>query len=350
MRSALSRLVLAALVLPALVAGPARATGSPIAPTPGPPTLEPVVLDGAAAAVRWRNVDPRVVRVVVRRADGVAAPVSPAGGAAVFDGAPLAPGVLQVVADAVTVGDTYTYAFWSFDAAGDASTEASHSIRATGVPLLVAPAVASDAGTVTTVGLRWGNPANPAGNPYTVKYQTRDPATGALSPWVIWLLDTSATHAFFGAGASPLRPVAGATYRFEVLSQDPYGNDTRHALATLVEPFDVPAAKGFTTLPSARRWGGTVAVSGKAGAKVTWHVVGSQVTVIADRCPGCGRALLRVDGKVRAVIDTHAAALSVRKQVGSVGHLALGPHTVSVEVVGTTGHPAVHLDGLAVLD
>ena len=135
-----------------------------------------------------------------------------------------------------------------------------------------------------------------------------------------------------------------------MLSQDPYGNDTRHALATTVEPYDTPATHGWTTVHSARRWGGTVAVASKAGATMTWHVVGTQVTVVADRCPGCGKALVRVDGTRRAVADTHAAALVVRQAVATVGHLASGRHTVSVVVVGTTGHPGVQLDGLAVLD
>ena len=277
------------------------------------------MLDGASVAVRWRNLDDtHVVRVVVRRVDGPLPPASPTDGTPVFDGAPAADGVLQVVPDAVVVGQTYTYGFWSFDAAGNASAESSHSAKATAPPLLVAPVNASDGGPTTRVALSWGNPANPAGTPYTVKYATRDPLTGRLSDWVIWLLDTPATHAVFGAGGSPFVPAAGATYRFEVLSQDPYGNDTRHALATTVEPYDTPVAHGWTTVHSPRRWGGTVAVARKPGAAMTWHVVGTQVTVIADRCPGCGKALVRVDGKLRAVADTHAAN-PVGTAAGGVG-------------------------------
>jgi hypothetical protein len=333
-----------ALVLPLL--GTARA-----AAVVAPPMPEPVVIDGTSAAPRWRNVDDAAgVRVVVRRVDGTVAPASPTDGVAVYDGPPAADGALQVVADTMVVGSTYTYGFWSFDALGNASAESSRSAKATSRPLLVAPANASDGGPTTRVALSWGNPANPPGTSYTVKYATRDPVTGQLSDWVIWLLDTPLTHAVFGAGGSPFVPAAGVTYRFEVLSQDPYGNDTRHALATTVEPYDTSVAKGWTTLHSARRWGGTVAVARKAGAAMTWHVVGTQVTVIADRCPGCGKALVRVDGRLRAVADTHATTLAVRQPVATVGHLAAGRHTVSVVVVGTTGHAAVQLDALGVLD
>jgi hypothetical protein len=49
------------------------------------------------------------------------------------------------------------------------------------------------------------------------------------------------------------------------------------------------------------------------------------------------------------VVDTHAPALSVRQQVGAVRHLAPGRHVVVVQVVGTSGHPALQLDGLAAL-
>jgi hypothetical protein len=337
------RAVLAALVLCVCVAGPAGADAA-LAPALGPPQPVPVVLDGVHAVVRWRNPDPSVTRVVVRRLDGPVAPASPTDGALVFDGAP-DPAALQLVTDTVVVGDTYSYGFWSYDAASAVSAEATHSIRATAPPLLKAPPVVSDVSTTLRFALSWGNPANPTGNPYTVKY-----ATSAGSPWVIWLLDTSRTQAVFGAGASPFVPVAGATYRFEVLSQDPYGNDTRHALGTVVEPVDTRAAvvsKGWRTLASARRWAGTVAVSSRPGATMTFHVTGTQVTLIADRCPGCGKALVRVDGKVRAVVDTHAAALSVRQQVGTVRRLPPGRHVVVVQVVGTTGHPALQLDGLA---
>jgi hypothetical protein len=339
------RLAVAGLLLVGL-ATPAHAAQPVAAPVP-----EPVVLDGTAAAARWRNVDDAdVVRVVVRRVDGPVAPLSPSDGLPVYDGPPAADGALQVVADTMVIGQTYTYGFWSFDAQGNASAEATHSAVATARPLLTAPLNASDGGPTTRVALSWGNPANPAGTPYTVKYATRDPATGLLSDWVIWLLDTPATHAVFGASGSPFVPAAGVTYRFEVLSQDPYGNDTRHALATTVEPYDTPATRGWTTVHSARRWAGTVAVARRAGATLTWHVVGTQVTVVADRCPGCGKALVRVDGSLRAVADTHARTLAVRQPVASVAHLAPGRHTVSIVVVGTTGHPALQLDALAVLD
>jgi hypothetical protein len=329
--------------------GAASAAVAPVDVAPAAPQAEPVVLDGVHAAVRWRTIDPAVTRVVVRRTAGTAAPGSPQDGDPVFDGSPDVLGVLQVVTDTVVVGRTYTYGYWSFDAGGLMSAEQVHSIRATAAALVHAPALASDAGIGSSFDLSWGNPANPTGTPYTVKYAT----STAPTSWVIWLLDTTATHAVFGAGASPIVAKAGATYRFEVLSQDPYGNDTRHALATVVEPYDTRSAalsKGWRTLASTRRWGRTVAVSSTPGARMTFTAVGTQVTVVADRCPGCGKALLTIDGKVRAVLDTHEGALSVRQQVGTVSHLAAGMHTVVIQVVGTTGHPAVQMDGVAVLD
>jgi hypothetical protein len=156
----------------------------------------------------------------------------------------------------------------------------------------------------------------------------------------------------FGGGAGPFPARPGASYGLEVLSQDPYGNDTRHAVATVVEPYDTRSAvlsTGWRTLSSARRWAGTVAVSGKPGATMTFHVTGTKVTVIADRCPGCGKALITVDGRTRLVADTHAATLSVRQRVGTVSHLSAGRHVVVIKVVGSTGHPALQLDGLAAL-
>ncbi|MDX6258153.1 MAG: hypothetical protein QOJ11_4487 [Frankiales bacterium] len=331
--------VLVAMVLAAPL-GSAQADAA----APGAPQPVPVVLDGVHAVVRWRN-DPAATRVVVRRVAGTVAPAGPLDGQPVFDGPP-DQASLQLATDTVVVGATYTYGYWSYGASGDVSAEAIHSIKATAPPLLKVPAVVSDAGPSARFALSWGNPANPAGTPYTVKYAT-------ASGWVIWLLDTPSTQAVFGRGASPFVPGPGTSYGLEVLSQDPYGNDTRHALATVVEPYDTRSAvlsKGWRTLPSARRWAGTVAVSTKPGATMTFHVAGSRVTVIADRCPGCGKALVTVDGRTRLVVDTHAAGLSVRQRVGTVAHLPAGRHVVVIKVVGSTGHPALQLDGLAALD
>lgn len=304
---------------------------------PAAPQAVPVVLDGTQAVVRWRVPDPAVTRVVVRRTLGTVAPADPLDGAAVFDGPPQAG--LQLAADTVAIGSTYTYGYWSYDASGLVSVEATHQIKATAPAVLQAPALASDRGTGPRIALSWGNPANPVGTPYTVKY-----AKGGA--WVIWRLDTPLTQAVFSAAV-------GSTVRFEVLSQDPYGNDTRHALATVVVPYDTRSAtlsRGWQTLASSRRWGGTVAVATRAGAAVTFQVVGSQVTLIADTCPGCGRARVLVDGKVRALAETHARTLAVRQHVATVRGLRPGRHTVIVQVVGTAGRPAVHVDALAALD
>jgi hypothetical protein len=331
-----------ALVLAVALAAPSGLADAAVV-APAAPQPEPVVLDGTHAVVRWRN-DPAATRVVVRRLAGTVAPAGPLDGEPVFDGPPAAVS-LQLVTDTVVVGATYTYGFWSYGAAGAVSAETTHSIKATAPPLLKAPAVVSDAGPSARFALSWGNPANPAGTPYTVKY-------ASASGWVIWLLDTAVTRAVFGGGASPFVPRPGASYGLEVLSQDPYGNDTRHALATVVEPYDTRSAvlsKGWRTLASARRWAGTVAVSAKPGATMTFHVTGTKVTVIADRCPGCGKAVVTVDGRTRLVADTHAAKLSVRQQVGTVAHLSAGRHVVVIKVVGSTGHPALQLDGLAAL-
>jgi hypothetical protein len=347
----------AALVLPAgavlsgtTVESAAAAAGQAVAA----PVPEPAVLQGASPVIRWRNVDDaEVVRVVVRRAQGTVAPATPLDGASVYDGAPGPDGALQLVTDTVAAGGTYSYGFWSVDSGGGVSAEATRSLVADGVPVLTVPRLGSDAGAVTRFRLSWAATRQAPGQQYTVKWATRSPATGPVGPPTIWRLDTSATSATFGGNGSPFVPRAGATYHLEVLSQDPYGNDTRHAVATVVEPYDTTvatASKGWRTLHSSRRWGGTVAVASTAGAAMTFHVVGSAVTVVADRCPGCGRLLVSVDGHTRAVADTHARKLAVRQEVATVSWLGLRRHTVTVRVVGTAGHPAVQLDGLASVD
>jgi hypothetical protein len=314
----------------------------------------PADLQGAHPVVRWRNVDDtHVVRVVVRRAEGTVAPVSPLAGTPVFDGAPAADGTLQLVRDTVTVAATYTYGFWSFDADGLPSGEATHSLQALATPVPVAPALASNVGTVTRFLMSWGAGGNPAGTHYTVKYAVRDPHTQVLRPWTDWLVHQTATSGVFGGHGLPFVPKAGLTYHFEFLSQDAYGNDTRKPTLTVEEPYDTKqavASAGWKLLPSGIRWGGTISTARKAGAALRFTVVGSAVTVVADTCPGCGKVIVKVDGKTRGVFDTHAVKRRLRQAVGTVGHLSMGKHTVVLQVVGTTGHPAVKIDGLAALD
>lgn len=343
--------VLAGLVLPLLLTTPAVAlpTVAPAAPVPVPADLQ-----GAHPVVRWRNVDDtHVVRVVVRRIRGTVAPRSPLAGAPVFDGVPAADGALQAVSDTVVVGHTYTYGFWSFGPDGQPSAEATHSLTANAVPVPSAPALASDVGTVTRFRLSWGAAGNPAGTHYTVKYAVRDPRTGVLGAWKDWLVHQPATTAVFGGHGLPVTPKAGVTYHFEFLSQDDYGNDTRRPTVTVQEPWDTTSAvldSGWKSLKSGIRWGGTTAVARKAGAAMRFTVVGSAVTVVADRCPGCGKVIVKVDGHTRGVFDTYAVKRQLRQQVGTVGRLTLGRHVVVLQVVGTTGHPTVKVDGLAALD
>src|SRR4051794_12311430 len=307
MRDLCRRAALVGLVLPVLLAGPAVAdpVGAPAAPVPGPADLQ-----GAHPVVRWRNVDDaHVVRVVVRRIRGTVAPASPLAGSLVFDGPPAAQGTLQAVTDSVVVGHTYTYGFWSFGPDGQPSSEATHSLTANAVPVPAAPALASDVGTVTRFALSWGAVGNPVGTHYTVKYAVRDQHTGALGPWKSWLVHQSATHGVFGGHGSPLVPKAGVTYHFEFLSQDHYGNDTRRPTLTVEEPYDTRvavASAGWKMLPSGIRWAGTTAIARKAGSSLRFTVVGSAVTVVADKCPGCGKVIVKVDGRTRGVFDTHA--------------------------------------------
>jgi hypothetical protein len=342
---------LAGLLLPLLLATPAIADAAvaPAAPVPVPANLQ-----GAHPIVRWRNLDDaHVVRVVVRRLEGTVAPASLLAGAPVFDGPPAAEGTLQAVSDTVEVGHTYTYGFWSVGPDGQPSSEAAHSLTANAVPVPSAPALASDVGTVTRFLLSWGAAGNPVGTHYTVKYAVRDQHSGALGPWTDWLVHQDATQGVFGGHGLPLVPKAGVTYHFEFFSQDDYGNDTRQPTLTVEEPYDTRAAvasAGWTTLPSAIRWAGTTAAARKPGSSLRFTVVGSAVTVVADRCPDCGKVIVKVDGRTRAVLDTHAITRALRQQVGTVSRLSLARHVVLLQVVGTTGHPTVKIDGLAALD
>ena len=94
---------------------------------------------------------------------------------------------------------------------------------------------------------------------------------------------------------------------------------------------------------------GLGAVSKIPGARVKWNVEGRQFTLWSPRSPEFGQAQVKVDGRLLAKLDLHAARLIPSQPVWKSPRLKDGPHAVgvtatngllvvdSLEVLG--GHP-----------
>ena len=222
--------------------------GAVTSATPAAPEAVPVVLDGTQVVVRWRIPDPTVTRVVVRRSVGTVAPASTRSTAPPFSTGRRRPGFSWRPTRVADRRHLYLRLL-VLRRVRRRLGRGHPQIKAT------APAAAQGPGDrvgrrapAPRFGLSWGNPANPVGTPYTVKY-----ATSAGAPWVIWLLDTSDTQAVFGAGAARScrgrgRPTGSRCCRRTRTATTP-GTRWR----TVVEPYDTRSATSAERLADAGR-------------------------------------------------------------------------------------------------
>jgi len=73
---------------------------------------------------------------------------------------------------------------------------------------------------------------------------------------------------------------------------------------------------------------GLATVSKSPGARVKWNVEGRQFTLWSPRGPEFGKAQVKVDGRVLANLDLHAARLTPSQPVWKSARLKDGPHAV----------------------
>jgi len=85
-----------------------------------------------------------------------------------------------------------------------------------------------------------------------------------------------------------------------------------------------------------------------AGRSSTWTISGRSVGWVAATGPTRGSAKVYVDGAYVTTVNLHAATTSYRRLVWTRSWSSVGPHTVRIVVVGTSGHPRVDIDGIVV--
>ena len=88
----------------------------------------------------------------------------------------------------------------------------------------------------------------------------------------------------------------------------------------------------------------------KAGASATFTFSGSRVVWYGPVGPTRGMARVLVDGTYLKTVDLYARSFTARKAVFSKSWASAGAHTLTIEVLGTAGHPYVAIDGFTVVD
>ncbi|MGK2851684.1 MAG: transglycosylase SLT domain-containing protein [Candidatus Limnocylindrales bacterium] len=94
--------------------------------------------------------------------------------------------------------------------------------------------------------------------------------------------------------------------------------------------------------------GDKVRYATKAGATATLTFTGRKVTWYGPTGPTRGKARVYLDGVLSRTVDLHARTFDVRDVVFRKTWSSAGTHTLTIEVVGTKGHPMVAIDEFVV--
>jgi hypothetical protein len=104
----------------------------------------------------------------------------------------------------------------------------------------------------------------------------------------------------------------------------------------------------WRTARHSRYAGGAAKYATTAGATATLTFTGDRVVWYGPVGPTRGQARVRIDGVLAATVDLQASSFTAHKAVFSKSWATAAAHTLVIEVVGTSGHPYVAIDELAV--
>lgn len=155
-------------------------------------------------------------------------------------------------------------------------------------------------------------------------------------------------------GSTPLTTIGlrarpGASLAVRARAVDSYGNVGPYATLVVTAPFDESIGRyshNWRRLTRAGRYGTGVTSTSRAGATVTFAVRDRTTSLIGDKGPGAGAFAVSVDGHQVGVVDAKAATFSTRQTLWTSKRLRFGRHVVKVVALGTSGRPAVTLDGI----
>jgi hypothetical protein len=81
----------------------------------------------------------------------------------------------------------------------------------------------------------------------------------------------------------------------------------------------------------------------------TFTFTGRAVSLVSPRSPKRGKAEIRVDGVLVATVNLYRSRTDAQHHVWQRSWSAIGPHLVTIRVLGTSGHPRFDVDAWTVL-
>lgn len=217
-------------------------------------------------------------------------------------------------------------------------------------PTVTAPSAVPQAGGATT-----------STNPFRVTWSGSDSGAG-IAKYRLALSVDGGTYSRVSLASATSRSAivrlrAPHEARFRVRARDRAGNWSAWAYG---DPFRVirasEAALGVTTTgawsaaTSSHYLGGRALRSVTTGASLSFTFTGSQVAWIGTAGRGNGRAEIYLDGTWARTVSTYRSSTAHRRVLYAARWPASGPHTITIKVSGTAGHPRIVVDGFVVVD
>ena len=166
---------------------------------------------------------------------------------------------------------------------------------------------------------------------------------------------TSVALASATARSATLNLTPGNRYVFTVRAKDGAGNWSGWKYGVAITPANLGDASnamtyssGWTRYSRTYATNGTMTSSPRAGARASVKFTGRAFGWVATKYAGAGKARLYLDGVLQGTWDLYSASTLPRRTVAS-WQGAYGTHTVTIEVLGTSGRPAVDVDSFVIL-
>lgn len=234
------------------------------------------------------------------------------------------------------------------DATGDWTTWVSKLSSVAGPPLAGPPSagilVPSTLGAAVSVRLDWPRPFDPGA---VASWQLQERRSGG--DWGT-VADATTTPSLT-RGLAP-----GTTYEYQVAATGPGGTTGSFSTSTLVAPALFQEASSQATYSgswftsrSAPASGGRTRYATRSGAKMTFWFAGRGIAWVAPKGPVRGSARVYVDGVYAGTVSLYSRTGFSRQLVFGRAWSVSGPHTLSIVVAGTAGHPRVDVDAFVVL-
>jgi hypothetical protein len=138
-----------------------------------------------------------------------------------------------------------------------------------------------------------------------------------------------------GPGSGGATLVAGSASPARLVT-----HDDRSSLVTLTGHWRFASGSGY--------FHRTATSSRQAGSSAIFPFVGRSIELFGAIGPTRGRVLISVDGGAPATVDLHRASYRPNVRLFSHAWTQAGRHWITIEVVGTPGHPEVSFDSFVV--